>query len=101
MYLLVLVYLCMACMYVCMYGMYVCMYLCTCIYVCMYVSIYVLVSVCVSMYVCMYICMYRILQAVARDQILPGLGPFAMGRMMDDEPVAATLFSWACAQVGR
>lgn len=42
-----------------------------------------------------------ILQALARDGVVPGLSWLGAGVGADDEPLAATLASFATAQVGR
>ncbi|CDK25350.1 unnamed protein product [Kuraishia capsulata CBS 1993] len=41
----------------------------------------------------------KVLQAIARDGILPGLGVFAKGTKINDDPIAAILFTWLLTQV--
>jgi len=40
----------------------------------------------------------RILQALARDDVFPGLGIFAQGTAVGDEPTYAVLFTWVITQ---
>ena len=41
----------------------------------------------------------RVLQAMARDKLMPVLKPFAYGSKHGDEPRVAVLFTWLVAQV--
>ena len=41
----------------------------------------------------------KLLQALARDKLLPGLSIFGQGRVKDDEPVYAIIISYVAAQV--
>ena len=41
----------------------------------------------------------KLLQAIARDNIIPGLSLFGQGTLRDDEPVYAILVTYVLAQV--
>jgi potassium/chloride transporter 9 len=41
----------------------------------------------------------RILQAIARDDLVPGLGIFAYGTKRGDEPIVALLFTFVIVGV--
>ena len=41
----------------------------------------------------------KLLQALARDNLLPGISCFGQGTKMNDEPIYAILITYAVAQV--